>query len=308
MHRQRCGAAAGSSTGESRVPESRGERLRGTRRSLLRLTAAFLPAALLISLREGAEATGRRRRRRARHDPGGDKENRKGKRKGRNGGNRLSSAGCLPPTTDLQTTIDAAAPGATLTLCPGTWLLTSTIQIGKNLTVTGSGAGKTVLDGGSQPGRNGVRVLRITGGVVTVENLTITNGTAIDSGDVANGGGIAVDDGATLNLTDCAVTNNTAVHDGGGIYSGGTTTVSGCTVTGNTARYGGGIYNFEGMLTLQMSDVSGATCTVSENTASVNGGGIYSWFGTVESDDTATVTGNDPDNCAPEYLIDECSG
>lgn len=307
MSCERCDAAD-PIAGEHDFPEPNGERRLRPRRALLRLAAALLPAALLTALRDEAAESGRRQRRKARHDPGDDKDNRKGKRKGRNGGNRLASANCLPPTTDLQAAIDAAAAGATITLCPGTWTLTSTIQIGKTLTLTGSGAGKTVLDGGSQPGRNGVRVLRITGGVATVQNLTITNGTAIDSGDVANGGGVAVDDGATLNLTDCAVTNNTAVHDGGGIYTAGTTTVSGCSVTGNSARYGGGIYNFEGMLTLQISDVSGATCTVANNTASVNGGGVYSWFGTVESDDTATFSGNEPDNCAPEYLIDECSG
>ncbi len=84
--------------------------------------------------------------------------------------------------------------------------------------------------------RYAIEVDGATAGVVTVQNLTITNGTDIDSGDVANGGGVAVDDGATLSFTDCAVTNNTAVHDGGGLYNAGTTTVSGCSVTGNTAR------------------------------------------------------------------------
>jgi predicted outer membrane repeat protein len=282
-------------------------RLDGTRRWLLRLGAAVLPAAVLTALLgETGASRPRRQRRRARHDPGDDKENRKGKRKGRN--NSLTNAGCLRSSADLQAAIDAANPGADLTLCPGTWTLTSTIQIGKNLTLSGSGASNTILDGGSQPGRNGVRVLRITAGVVTVQNLTIANGTAIDSGDVANGGGVAVDANATLNLTDCAVTNNDAVHDGGGIYNAGTTTVSGCTATRNTAEYGGGIYNFEGTLTLQMSDASGATCSVTGNRATVNGGGIYSWFGTVTSDDTAILAGNTPDNCAPEYLIDECSG
>ena len=53
----------------------------GTRRALLRLVAALpLAGALDTLLKEESEA-GRRKRRKARHDPGDDKDNRKGQRK-----------------------------------------------------------------------------------------------------------------------------------------------------------------------------------------------------------------------------------
>jgi hypothetical protein len=80
----------------------------------------------------------------------------------------------LQPTDNLQHAIDATAPGATLTLCPGTWALTSTILIAKNkrLTLIGAGAGQSILDGGKA-----VQVLYVfRDAVVTVQNLTITKG------------------------------------------------------------------------------------------------------------------------------------
>ncbi len=56
----------------------------GTRRGLLRALAALPLAGGLAALLGGDGEAGRRQRRKARHDPGGDKEIRKGKRKGKN--------------------------------------------------------------------------------------------------------------------------------------------------------------------------------------------------------------------------------
>jgi hypothetical protein len=189
-------------------------------------------------------------------------------------------------TQGLQETIDQAQPGATLTLCAGTWTLTSTILIPANLTLIGAGAGKTILDGG-----NTVRVLAIASDVdVTLQDLTITNG--------SSGLGAGIFNLGTLTLVGVSVTMNTA-FEGGGIsnISGGTVTLAtGSSVSGNTAVIrGGGIYNNSGgMLTLQ------AGSTVSGNTApGGNGGGIDNFLGTVTLEASNLVCGNTLDNnCA----------
>jgi predicted outer membrane repeat protein len=195
-------------------------------------------------------------------------------------------------------------------LCDGTWRVASTVHIAKNLTLRGAGAGQTILDGGRQPaGGGGVRVLEIAGAAVVVRDMTITNGNA-QAGGLGNGGGIAVAANGTLTLQDSSVTNNVAAHDGGGIYvdSNGALTLEGGSVTGNVARYGGGIYSFYGTVDLEMSSSRGPFLSVTDNTATINGGGILSWESTVTSDGTASITHNAPNNCQPVAVVPYCAG
>jgi parallel beta-helix repeat protein len=80
--------------------------------------------------------------------------------------------------------------------------------------------------------------------------------------------------GATVSLSGLTITNGSD-SDGGGIFNAGTLTLTGCTISGNTASSnGGGIYNHAGTLTL-------SGCTISGNTAGLSilggeGGGIWS--------------------------------
>jgi hypothetical protein len=153
----------------------------------------------------------------------------------------------------LQEAIEGAS-GETLILCAGTWTLSSTVVIGKDLTLIGAGAGQTVLDG-----RNAVQVLQIAAGAeVTVQDLTITKGQA--SG------------------------------DGGGIYNEGMLTLIGVSMTGNAAVYGGGLYNQRGSLTLEDGTVIGGGAGEG-NTASFVGG-IYNNGGTLTLQSGSRVTGN----------------
>src|SRR5262249_53542006 len=133
-----------------------------------------------------------------------------------------------------------------------------------------------------------------------------------------DGGGINLH-GGTLTMTNCTVSGNRAVEDGGGVFiSGGfqgrhfipaAATLTDCTVTGNTAfsatgffnNEGGGIFN-AGTLTLSggaVSDnnassffglgggifndgiITASALTISNNTATGLGGGISNDFGTV---------------------------
>ena len=49
---------------------------------------------------------------------------------------------------------------------------------------------------------------------------------------------------ASLTLTGCTISGNTAVQGGGLDILHGLATLTGCTVGGNTARYGGGLGNY----------------------------------------------------------------
>ena len=107
---------------------------------------------------------------------------------------------------------------------------------------------------------------------------------------VLNGGGT----GSTLILTNSAsfpvtldnVTVTGGNSYGGGITNAGTMTVTDSTISGNTASYeGGGIYNNGGTMTVTDSTISG-------NTAGSNGGGgIFNYSGTMTVADS-TISGN----------------
>ena len=126
-----------------------------------------------------------------------------------------------------------------------------------NKNLTITGPGANLL---SVSGNNSSRVFQTSSGAtVTINNLTVTNG---------NGGGILVYD-SILNLNNSTVSNNSAIS-GAGICitpSGlvGTANVSNCTISGNTATsIGGGIYSAIdgsgtacGILTLTNSTLSG---------------------------------------------------
>jgi hypothetical protein len=190
-------------------------------------------------------------------------------------GEQCGTADCcdgLQPTDDLEAAIAAAEPGATLLLCAGTWEITRTIRIDKDLTVIGAGPGQTILDGGEA-----VRVLMVTRLTsprpkVTIRGLTVTKGTTGD-----RGGGIL--NRGSLLLSDVEVSNNSATNasdpmtsGGGGIWNIGSLTLVRTTVTGNRAdRAGGGILNGGNGIWVQLTLEAGTS--VSGNTA-VFGGGI----------------------------------
>jgi hypothetical protein len=165
-------------------------------------------------------------------------------------------------TSDLQTAIDNAPPGATLAvsgMCLGSY------TIGKNLTLVGRGP--AVLDG-QQAGT----VLTISAGAtVGLSQMTITDGNGNGTGFAGDGGGI--ENSGTLTVSESAVSNS-AASNGGGIFndSNAALTLNQTTVSGNSGTvFGGGIYN-NGMMTLNQSSVS-------ENSATYGGGGIFSCCG-----------------------------
>jgi hypothetical protein len=150
-------------------------------------------------------------------------------------------------------------------------------------------------------GANVLTVRRDTGGeyriftinfnrAVNISGLTITKGRVVGSG----GGGLLVYSGATLNLSDCVVTDNEGFSFGGGILSYGVLNINHCTISYNKAGNGGGFYilftsatisnstinnnmtDFQAGVGIQDSTVAITNSTITENSATTGGGGVVS--------------------------------
>lgn len=176
--------------------------------------------------------------------------------------------------SSVQAAITAAAPGATVTVCPGSY--PSVLTINKNLRLVGAGSGTTAGDtklqgDGTQP------VVKIARGVtVTLKKLRITGG----RGNQGDGGGI--ENQGTTTIIACAITGNTSGNSGGGISNYvGSVTLTDSSVFGNSAEnWGGGVANREGTLTATNSALTGNTA--SGATSNPGGGAIYNNRGTAE--------------------------
>jgi hypothetical protein len=134
------------------------------------------------------------------------------------------------------------------------------------------------------------RVFYISPGkTVTISGLTILNGSA--PAPAYFGGGI-YNDRATLTLSNCTISGNSAIPgNGGGIFNDqGTLTVSNCTISGNSTWFGGGgIFNDGGTLTITNSTLTG-------NSASYAGGGIYNLAPSSVTITNSTLSGNSADD------------
>ncbi len=155
-----------------------------------------------------------------------------------------------------------------------------------NGSITGNNARKTTNSGDG--GAVYLDATNFTAGNPTVLTVGSTTSVAVTENNAnVNGGGFAVNGGATANITRATIYGNdadkdaNASGDGGGIYqnnSGGTTTVP-ATVTigqsgqGNTAANGGGIAAANGILSL-------TSVPIASNTASSHGGGLFISGGT----------------------------
>ena len=166
-----------------------------------------------------------------------------------------------------------------------------------------SGGGGILIAGQGTANLSDIDVLSNTGGdgvgiwdrgTLVLSDSTVANNDALGY----NGGGIRVDPGASLVLTDSTITGNTAsggtdgVDDGGGIYFNSTVAlsmISGCTISDNTASFqGGGIY-------ADVDEGAPPTLTVSDTTIVQNsapmGGGIFAHATNLNVFD-CTISGN----------------
>ena len=247
---------------------------------------------------------------------------------------------------------NALAGADTITLPAGNYTLaiagisedaatTGDLDITDDLTINGPGAVGTIIDGGgldrvfhilsgSQSDISGVTIRNgSSAGIWNSGTLTLTD-TNVVSNSGGKGGGIANSLTGSpppetplpiLNLTNSAISGNTAAGEGGGIFNDGELNLTNSAISGNTAAgEGGGIISATdaGTITLTNSTISGNTAslgggimnqvpliltnsTVSGNTATNVGGGIWSngsvtLISSTVSGNTAGTTGGGINN------------
>jgi hypothetical protein len=127
-------------------------------------------------------------------------------------------------------------------------------------------------------------------GQTTVDGSTISSNQAPSGGGIYNWGKVNIQNGSTIGGV--GMGNNAAT--GGGIYNrvGATTIVNNCTISANTATMdGGGITNWGTLYILNGSTIGGAG---GSNSAEANGGGILNRDGTTTVD-ASTISINQAD-------------
>jgi CSLREA domain-containing protein len=163
-------------------------------------------------------------------------------------------------------------PGADAVILPaGRYKLTAgELTVTDDLTITGEGATHTAMDGTRKS-----RVATIAGTAsVTMSQLTIQKGFADYSIENHGGGGLYIDVGATVALTDITFSRNEAKEFGGGCENAGTATFSNVIFAGNHGDFSAGGLRNAGTASL-------TNVTFTGNRAHVYGGGGLDNAGTV---------------------------
>ena len=149
--------------------------------------------------------------------------------------------------------------------------------------------------------------IRDGGGVVGALSLTLsqctlsTNSAHTQHGNSYGRGGAIFTVVASTKLTACTLSGNSA-GSGGAIFStqdkGNSLTLSGCTITSNTATSnGGGLYNYYGNASIQNTSIT-------KNSAGLQGGGIFNNVAaTVYLDFASVVSGNSAPGGADIYNL-----
>jgi CSLREA domain-containing protein len=153
---------------------------------------------------------------------------------------------------------------------------TGDLDIAGALAISGTGPATTIIDASGLDDR----VFQILPGAnVNISGVTIQHGDV--SADVNAAGGGILNNG-TLEISDCAIEGSRAGSDGGGVFNPAQLSMTDCVVRNNTSQYGGGIFNsgkYENVGLLIVTD-----STISNNSASWDGGGIYNHVGNTTID------------------------
>jgi predicted outer membrane repeat protein len=138
---------------------------------------------------------------------------------------------------------------------------------GSTLTVTNCTlAGNSATDQGG-----GLRAANYS---LTISNSTLTGNTAGGSG------GAIYYSFASATVTNCFLTDNSAPNGGAIAFDGGRESITACRLSGNTGQLGGAIL----VAGFQQPSVEVAGCTLSQNTATDEGGAIRASGGTLTVD------------------------
>ena len=163
----------------------------------------------------------------------------------------VSTAGATLP--DLQAKIDAAEDNATITLDSDTTITETLVITGKTLTIDLNGHVLKMTGDGS--------VLKVSGrATLTIQDSSAAKSGTITGGNATDGGGVYVDDNATLKMTGGCITDCHASYGGGGIYSSGNLYMSGTAKIEKCTSNGGSddaIWNKEGVIYADGGTVDG---------------------------------------------------
>ncbi|MCA9940809.1 MAG: hypothetical protein KC418_19360 [Anaerolineales bacterium] len=201
---------------------------------------------------------------------------------------------------DAGTYADCAAGSGSdvIELLPGTYTLATphnNTDDGTGLPVITSvmviNGHNSVIERSAAPGTPPFRLVYVnTAGNLTLNDLTLQNGSANTDGTGVGGGGVF--NAGILTLNNTALLNNNSGTSGGGLsnWSNATTALNGGSVSSNTTtNAGGGIYNRSGSVTLTGTAVTYNVSTVDADPGA--GGGIANHA--IEGNATLTLTSAD---------------
>jgi hypothetical protein len=221
----------------------------------------------------------------------------------------------VAPFCNIGDAIAVAVSGDTIHVAPSTYFENLSFWSNVDVSVIGTaGQASTIVDGSAA---GSVAVIP-SAATVTIDGLTLRNGSAIGgggiytygtltllnstvSGNVATGydggGGIRVGYGAgATTLVNSTVSNNTTTYlfggDGAGIsaHYGASLNLTNCTVSGNTISagfggYGAGIFTYKTPLFINKTTISG-------NSTTYLGGGIMAYKSNPTEIRNSTISGN----------------
>jgi hypothetical protein len=200
----------------------------------------------------------------------------------------------VPGACSLTDAVAAANTGGTVNNCAGesgantiVFEVTGTINLTATLDVSTTSA--LAIDG---PAVGGITISgRTTNEILDLgsdTNVTLTNLTFLDGGDVPDGGAIYAG-GTTLTIENSTFSSNEANFGGAILANVGTVTITNSTFADNHADVGGAIYN-DGATVLLTND------TFDGNTANAAGGSLYSFSPVTKYKSTLFANGS-PNNC-----------
>lgn len=184
--------------------------------------------------------------------------------------------GVCDSNCSLREAIGAALDGDEVIVPEGVYTVSPELVIDVGLKLMGAGADLTIIQADAVANMAGHAVFMVTGGGVTISDVTVRHGGGLV------GGGIAIEGaGASLTLVNAIVSNNSGAG-GGGIANSGALSIIGSVVRNNTASVGAGIFS---------SSVLNVSDSIIEGNQGDVGGGIFLDFGVAEVVNS-TLSGN----------------
>jgi hypothetical protein len=220
----------------------------------------------------------------------------------------------------LRQAIASAAPGDTINFAlrlPATIVLSNTLVIDENLTLLGPGPDKLTVMRSSARHTPSFRVFDVEAGVVVMAGMTIRNGSAFSGTYIHDNLGGAILNRGNLTVSNCVITGNSApttdwgtngvsLGFGAGIFSdtGSQLALVNSTISRNQATAAGGA-----VCTLYADQFVAEACTLSDNSADIQGGGL-NFQGLTGTLQNCTISGNStpPDGAASAFLLITWSG